>query len=145
MFVSVFHIIGGIALGWVLRQILARQINSVVVFMLIWGSVFSLPPLIIGVSSLTAMHTGYLVLVEILILVAAISVTAFAPPEYLSAFASSQVLVIAFGGIFVLIGAGVTVATLREDLLEAILIGGVFALVGGVLFAVGLVMALKNR
>jgi hypothetical protein len=34
---------------------------------------------------------------------------------------------------------------LRQDLRQAIIIGGVFTLVGGVLFAVGIVMALKNR
>jgi hypothetical protein len=83
--------------------------------------------------------------VQISVLLGVIAITAFTPQEYLAAFASLPVLFIALGGVLLLIGAAASVGQVRQNLLNAVTVGGVFALVGGVFFAVGLVMASKSR
>lgn len=144
-FVSIFQIIGGIALGWVLRRLLARQFSATEVFFIIWGSGFGLAPFLIGASSFSAMHAPYLILIQVAVSAAAIAVTAFTPQEYLLAFASLPFIFIAFGGVILLIGAAVFIGMVRQDAATAAIIGLVFGLVGGVLLAVGVYTAAKNR
>ena len=144
-FVIIFQIIGGIALGWVLRQFLARHLNGTLIFFLIWGSMFSLAPLVIGAQSFAAMHAEYLIFVQVLMMAAVIAITAFTPQEYLSAFASVPVVLIASGGFIILLGAAILIGMVREDLRTSIIVGAVFALVGVILFGAGALMALKNR
>jgi uncharacterized membrane protein YjjP (DUF1212 family) len=144
-FTSIFVIIGGTALGWVLRQLLARHFTPTLVFFLVWGSIFSLAPLVAGASNLAAIHAGYLIVVEVLVFLAAIGVTAFAPPEYLSAFASLPVIFIAVGGFLILFGAGIFINTFRDDLGSAITIGAILVFVGGIFFTIGLADAWRNR
>jgi hypothetical protein len=144
-FTGIFLIVGGIALGWVLRQLLARQFSCTLIFFIIWGSLFSLAPLVMGANSFAAMHAEFLIVVQVFVFLAAIAVTAFTPSEYLSAFASLPVAFIAFGGFLFLLGSAVFISMFRQDLSNAIVIGGVFAFVGGTFFVTGLVLAPKNR
>jgi hypothetical protein len=144
-FVSVFEILGGIAIGTVLRRLIERQFSPRLVFFLIWGGIFAMGPFCMGASSFAAIHVGYLILVQATILIATIGVSAFVPEEYLSAFASLPVGFIAIGGILLLIGGGFLVARLRQDILTAAIVGAVFLLAGGVFLGAGLVTASKGR
>ncbi len=145
VFVSVFHLLGGLALGWGLRRVFARQFGSDVLYFFVWGAMFGFIPLFIGVAALAASGAGYLILVELLVLFVAIAFMAFTPDEYLAAFTSPQIVLTGTGGILVVLGAALFSATLSEDWTTALIAGGIFMLVGGLFFAIGVRMALKNR
>lgn len=145
VFESIFIIIGGIALGWVLRKLLAHQFSALVVFFIIWGSMFGLVPLVGSAGTFEAMHAGYLVIVQILTLLAAVAFTAFTPQEYLSAFASLPIALITFGGFILVLDAIILSDLVRQDLQTALIVGSVFTFVGGSLFVIGVIMAVRDR
>jgi hypothetical protein len=52
-------------------------------------------------------------------------------------FLHPDIFFIAFGGIFMAAGTGAGSFIVRDDLLLGLLLGGIFTLVGGVIFAIG--------
>ena len=145
LFMSVFHIVGGVGLGWALRQILARQFSCTVLFLIIWGGMMGVLPLAIGASSFLRTSAWYLLAVEVALLALVIGLAAFVPTDYLASFGSWQLMFAGIGGLFIIVGAILFGTMLRQSLVFALLIGGVFMLVGGGIFAAGVISALRNR
>lgn len=145
LFESIFIVIGGIALGQALRRLLAHQFSTNSIFLVIWGSIFALVPLVAGSSSLAELHAEYLVLVQVLLLLAATAITAFTPQEYLSAFTSRPISLVAFGAFILVLDAVVMFGLNQQDLFTNLVGGSVFAIVGAALITAGVRMAARNR
>jgi hypothetical protein len=136
-FLSIFHVIGGAALGATVRAWLdspTRQNLGRHVFFLIWGGMFGCMPLAFGLQ-----EGGWMVVAQ-----SAVLVTAFAVPFFwrdrLRELASQQfIIMLVFGGVFLVAGLVAGGAMLREgEWLVALLFGGIFSLVGGGIFFGGL-------
>jgi hypothetical protein len=136
-FVSIFHIIGGIAIGSTVRN-LRKGLGGRGIFFLIWGAGFGCMPLVVGAGMFAQAHAIYLFAVEVLVLVGAIGVTAFFPDWMLETFKSAEVMNIWMGGLFFFVGVGAGAAMLKTEPLFALLFGGAFAGAGALVFYRGL-------
>ncbi len=145
LFLSVFHLIGGIAVGAGLRQLLARQFNCRAIFFIIWGLGFGLGPLLGGIATLTSSHTPYLIVVEIAAFVVPLLITAFIPQDYLSNFTTPPVTGTVFGLIFFLVGAGLLVMLWQTEIWLALLFGICFMLGGAAATISSVRSALKDQ
>ncbi len=143
-FFCVFHLIGGIAIGKGLRQLLGRQWSGVL-FLLVWGSMFGIMPLLISGSQFAKLEMPYAIYVELFVLIAAILLTALLPEEFIGTFNQPPVIGAGVGAIFFVMGGVLLFVLAREDLGQALLIGGIFMLVGGGVLFAGLYSALKPR
>ena len=136
-FLSLFHVLGGIAIGSTVRG-LRKGSAGRGVFFLIWGAMFGCMPLAIGAQTFTQANAMYLFAVEVIVLAGAIVVTAFIPDVLLDTFKSPDVTTIWMGGLFFIIGVGVGAAMLKTEPLFTLLFGGSFAGAGALLFYRGL-------
>ncbi len=58
--------------------------------------------------------------------------------DWLRPFLDTNIFLVGFGGIFMLVGAAVGSFVVRDDLWFGLLFGGIFFLVGGLIFALGI-------
>jgi len=144
LFLIAFHLIGAIVVGLSLRQLLARQFACNTLFLLIWGIGFGITPLIVGANRFAQADLRPLFFAEVFLVVATIAVTVLAPDEYIASFFSRRLFLMIVGGLFLLLGAVVFGVMLRRDLTVALL-GGLVILAGGIIFAIGLIQVWKNR
>jgi hypothetical protein len=153
-FLSLFHVIGAIALANGLRQVWSRLRHrergaGSGLFFIIWGAMFGCMPFAFGLQMATGHDSGrpLLLLAQIIIWAAAFLVALLAWDEvvdWLRPFLHPDVFLIAFGGLFMLIGAGVGSFVVRDEPLFALLFGGIFMLVGCVFFVIGVRELLKT-
>jgi hypothetical protein len=143
-FLSIFHIIGGAAIGFTLRG-LRDGFSMRVPFMLVWGAGFGGLPLVMGLAMFAQMEMPYLVLVQIFVFLGAILITALTPDWYFDAFKSKEIGMIGFGGIFLLVGIAVAVVSFREEPLVALIFGGIFGGTGAFVFWSGIQSLFKSR
>jgi len=136
-FISIFHVLGGGALGLTLRG-LRKGIEFNKIFFLVGGTGFGCMPLAIGAQSFAQANVMYLFVVEVLILAGAIVLTAFIPDWILDTFKSPDVVTIGMGGLFFFIGVVVGGAMLKTDPVFTLLFGGSFAGAGALLLYRGL-------
>jgi hypothetical protein len=153
-FLSLFHIIGATAVGRALRAMWSwlrgekpgAAFNSL--YLLVWGVVFGCVPFTLGMQLATKESGTPLVLLgEIAVWGSAFLIALLAGDRiagWLRSFFNADVAFIAFGGLFMLVGMGVGLFAGRSDLLNGLLVGGLFTLVGGVLFVIGLWNLLKE-
>ena len=142
-FLSLFHIIGGIAIGSALRR-LKSGFSVAPLFFLVWGGMFGCMPLAIGANELSRSGGPAFFLIELAVLAAAILATALMPDIMLETLKSPQVAPIALGGIFLLVGLGAGALIIQTDLLPGILFGGCFAGAGAISLASGVAKLLKS-
>lgn len=144
-FALIFNLIGGVAIGSVMRGILRRQVACHSLFLLVWGAGFGGLPLIFGVQLLD--RWPWFLALQLFIFAAAILVTALVPDLYLESFKSPLVTYIGIGGVMLLIGIGAGVSVLLDatDWLVKLVVGGIFALVGAGLFLNGLKLLMRDE
>ncbi len=152
-FLSIFHIVGAVALANGLRGVWNRVSskergagNSL--FFVVWGTGFGCLPFIFGLAMMADEEKGtpLVLLGEVIVWGGVFLIALLAWDEvidWLRPFLHPDVFLIAFGGIFMLVGAAVGSLIIRDDLLFGSLLGGIFVLVGGLLLAVGLRNLLK--
>lgn len=153
-FLSLFHVIGAVALANGLRQVWSRLRHSERgggsgLFFVIWGAGFGCMPFAFGLQTATSQDGGspLLLLAQIAIWTGAFLVALLAWDEavdWLRPFLHPNMFLIAFGGLFMLVGAGVGSFVVRDEPLFALLFGGIFMLVGGVFFVIGVRNLLKT-
>ena len=108
------------------------------VFFLVWGSMFGCMPLVFGLEN--GLQGGLPMLAaQIAVLVTAIAVPFFWLDSLREAFSNKNVVLIGFGGVFFIAGMGAGSLMLHEGVMfPALLVGGLFVLVGGGMFLWGL-------
>ncbi len=135
----IFNLLGGIAIGKGLRDVLARRFKGVW-FYFIWGGMFGVMPLAFGGSG----PIPYAIYVQAFVLIAAVAVMAFLPEQFFASLSSPPVIATGIGAIFFLAGLAGFFLTLRQDVGGALLLGGMFTLVGGGFMVAGISQALKR-
>ena len=153
-FLSLFHIIGATAVARGLRaawgclrgEKLGAAFNSLYLF--VWGALFGCVPFTLGLQLATKESGTPLVLLgEVVVWGSAFLIALLAGDRiagWLRSTFNADTALIAFGGLFMLVGTGVGLLAGQSDLLSGLLVGGLFTLVGGVFFAIGLANLLKE-
>jgi len=150
-FLSLFHIIGAIAIGSALRSIWQSIRNEEPagifqqVFLVIWGGLFGCIPFGFG---LDPELPGWFLLAQILIWAIPFFVTLFfgrAAMDWAKPLMNIKVGLMIFGGIFMLSGILGGWATFKSgDVGAAIAISLIFGVVGAVIFLMGFINLLKK-
>jgi hypothetical protein len=154
-FLSVFHLVGAATVAKAVRIVwgglrgdkkLGEAASALPVA--VWGAVFGCLPCGFGLQLATKEGGTPLVLFgEAAIWGSAFLIALLAGDAitgWLHSFFNADVALVAFGGLFMLTGTGVGVLVGRSELLSGLLVGGLFTLVGGVFFAIGLWNLLKE-
>jgi hypothetical protein len=152
-FLSTFHVIGAAALAYGLRGVWSglrdkgRGVGSAFFFIL-WGTGFGCLPFAIGLGLATEDGGTPLVLLGQALIWGSAFLAALlawdAILDWLRFFLHPDMFFIAFGGIFMLVGAIVGSLTLQDDPQFGLLFSGIFMLVGGIIFAIGVWRLLKE-
>jgi hypothetical protein len=153
-FLSIFHVIGAVALANGLRAIWDRWRDKEGglgngIFFAVWGAMFGCMPFAFGLGLAADNEVGTPL---VLLGQGIVWGTAFLIAllfwddvvDWLRPFLHPTVFLVGFGGIFMLVGAAVASFMIRDDILFSLLFGGIFMLVGGVIFALGIWTLLKE-
>ncbi len=143
-FLSIFHILGGIAIGVALRRLLVGN-GSNFIFFLLWGGVFGGLPFVIGINEFLQEGMVYFVIVQLIVFCGAILITVFFPAWMFESINSPSNVAIAFGGLFMLIGFGVAASMVGQDTFNALIIACLFGGSGAFMFIRGLVSLFKGK
>lgn len=130
IFLSLFEIIGGAAIGVAIRGLLRR--DTMLVFFLIWGAGFGGIPFLIGALTFLAKGQTIYFYAQAFVFLTAIVTVGLLPNDFLrvqgeTTGAESGAIL---GAIMTMLGGAVVLFTIREGLSIGLLIGGFFALLG---------------
>ena len=152
-FLSIFHVVGAVVLAIGLRTVwkgLHNKGQGIVsaLYLVLWGALFGCMPFAFGVELATKESGTPLVLFGEAAIWGSVFLTALlawdAIMDWLRPFLDTDMFLVAFGGLFMIVGTGAASFIVRDDLRTGLLIGGLFTLVGGVFFAIGARNALKG-
>lgn len=143
-FLSLFCVIGGVALGSVVRGWRKKGLSCNSIFFVIWGGLFAGIPLLMGTVLFAAHSAVYLFGIQLGLLIGTILLVAFVPDAFLESFDFAKIAPVAFGGLFLLIGVVVAVTTITTEPLMALLFLVSFGGIGGALFVQSIRDALKS-
>jgi len=146
-FLSIFHVIGAVALANGLRGIWnwlrekERGLGNAV-FLVAWGAMFGCMPFAFGLGLATDDERGTSMILLGQAIVWGVSFLAALllwndVVDWLQPFLDTNIFLVGFGGIFMLVGAAAGSFIVRDDLPFGLLFGGIFFLVGGLIFALG--------
>ena len=141
----IFHLIGGAAMGSVLRDVLRAKFSCNSFFFLIWGGLFGGMPFVFGIQEFQQ-GAPYFLLIQFVVFIAAILVVAFIPNALLETLRSPNIFSSAIGGIFSLLGGVMLFTHLfpLKTLQDKLLGGGIFIVMGGAVFLIGLWRLIKS-
>lgn len=145
LFLCVFVVLGGAAIGVFVRTLLHRQAPGVSIFFLIWGSGFAGIPLLIGGIQLLNSDRPTLFWAQLFIFAASIVLVALAPSELFEKDGSRNFPLAVVGAILAMMGAAVLLLTWREGLGFGLLIGAGLALGGCVILFRAVLAALYSN
>ncbi len=143
-FFSLFCLIGGAAIGSVVRTWRKHGPSFNSTFLLIWGGLFSGIPILMGTVMFGAHGAFYLLGLQVGLFIGIILVVAFVPDLYLESFDFDKIAPVAFGGLFLLIGVVLAVAMITTEPLMALVFLLAFGGIGGLIFLQGVRAALKS-
>lgn len=153
-FLSIFHVIGAVALANGLRTVWRGLRDKELkagsgLFFVLWGTMFGCMPFAFGLGLAADKEGGtpFVLLGEALVWGSAFLIALLAWDEildWLRPFLHPDILLIAFGGIFMLVGMGAGSLIVQDDPQSGLLSGGIFVLAGGVIFAMGVRHLLKQ-
>lgn len=134
VFLALFHLLGGGALGVALRNIVRdRQGCRDQAFLLIWGATFGGLPLLAGVSSI------WLLTLQVAELTAGVLLTFFFWDQIRDLFGKPEIAMITVGGVFFAVGCTAFGLLLGErQVVSALALGGSFGGLGGPVCYLGL-------
>jgi hypothetical protein len=141
-FVCIFHLVGGIGLGAVVRSVLARDFTCQTLFLLVWGTMMGVMPLTFGADAFLSPNP-LLFALEVAFLLGVIIVSALFPMDYFNAFSAGNPLLAGFGTIMMFAGGALILALRRQSPVEAFALGGALILIGALGFGVGLLRVVR--
>jgi hypothetical protein len=144
-FLNLFHLLGGVAIGSVLRGALRGKFSCNSFFFLIWGGLFGGTPLVFGIQEFQK-GAPYFLMIQFAVFAAAILVVAFIPEDLLATLRSHNIFSIAIGGVFLTLGVAMLFTNLfpLKTLQDKLLGGGIFILAGGAVLLIGLWRLIKS-
>ena len=153
-FLSLFHVIGatavagGLRAGW--SSLHGGKLGAAykALYLFVWGAFFGCVPFTFGVQLATKESGTPLVLLgEAAVWGSAFLIALLAGNRiagWLRSFFNADLVMVAFGGLFMLVGVGAGLLAVQSEPLGGLLAGGLFTLVGGVFFVIGLLNLLKE-
>ena len=144
-FLCIFNLIGGAAIGSVLRGVLRGKFACNSIFFLIWGGLFGGMPLVFGIQEFQK-GAPYFLMIQLAVFATAILVVAFTSNELLNTLRSPNISTIGIGGVFLLLGVAMLFTNFfgLKSLSEKLLGGGIFIAIGGAVFLLGLWRLVKS-
>jgi len=143
-FLSIFHIIGGVAVGVGLRKWRSAwksQLSRTPPFLLLWGILFGGMPLIFGLAG----GLRSIFVAQAVILLASVAVTFWFFDPLKEMLSHQYMFLIAFGGVFIVVGVIVGGLMIRTETgWQALLAGSIFLVVGTLILASGVAQWLKE-
>ncbi len=153
-FLSIFHVIGAVALANGLRGVWSMlrgkgRGGCRSLFFVVWGAMFGCLPFGLGLELATEEGGTFLVLFgEALIWGSVFLVALLAwdtALDWLRPFLHRDMWPMLFGGSFMVVGIWIGGSMARDGQMFGLLLGGTFALVGGVIFAAGVWSYIKAK
>ncbi len=141
---SVFQIIGGAVAGSSLRRGIHHGWSCNLLTSIFWGIVFGELPLFIGFTELARWGVLYLGAVELLVFVGAFLAAALMPEWIPEMFNVPLIVPILFGGVFMVIGVILFMAIVGDSLPYALFAFAAFGGSGAVVFVTSALKALKG-
>ena len=130
LFLCVFEVLGGAAIGAFVRTLLRREPPGITIFFLLWGAGFGGIPLIIGGAQLLTSDRPALFYAQIFVFVMAIVLVALMPSEVFDKDANGNLPSAIVGAVLTMFGASVLLLTLASGLGIGTLIGAGMAIAG---------------
>lgn len=112
------------------------------VFFVLWGAMFGCLPFAFGLGLMADREAGtpFVLLGQVIVWGGTFLIALLAWDkilDWLRPFLHLDIGLIAFGGLFMIVGALMGGLFLRDDLIFGLLFGGIFVLVGGLVLAIG--------
>ncbi len=143
-FLGIFQVIGGLAIGSGLRGLRTHGGSSL--FLLIWGAGFGGIPLLMSLLILALSNYPLFALIGPIVFLGAIGFSIFLLPRLLQDFDAGTLITLGMGAIFLFVGLGVGVLLLlQRQFGMALIFGGIFTLVGGLLCAVPIGALIRGK
>ncbi len=143
-FLGLFHLIGGIVAGKSLRRGIRQGWSCNLLAAIFWGIAFGGFPLFLGVTGFMRMGVPYLAAVEFLVFVGAFLAATLMPDWIPEIFNVPVLAPILFGGVFMVIGVILFMAIAGDSLPYALLAFAAFGGSGAVVFVTSAVKALRG-
>jgi hypothetical protein len=143
-FLLPFHLGGGVALGVALRRIVQGgfKFSSLAGngFLLLWGAVFGGLPLLFGLAA----GPSWFVFLQLATFLGTIIVVAVGYEWLRDLYSQPAMFVATFGLFFLLIGTALTASLLSQGDTDGLLIGLIFAGIGGIITLAGGLWLLRS-
>ena len=136
LFLSIFEILGGAAIGAFVRTLLRREPPGVTIFFLIWGAGFGGIPLLMGSIMLLTSDRPGLFFAQLFVFVMAIVLVALMPSEIYDKDADGNMPTAVVGAVLIMFGASVVLLTLSSGI-------GIGTFIGAAVAFGGIVMLLR--
>lgn len=131
LFLSIFEVLGGAAIGAFVRTLLRREPPGLTIFFLIWGAGFGGIPLLMGSFMLLTSDRPGLFFAQLFVFVMAIVLVALMPSEVYDKDADGNMPTAIVGAVLIMFGASIVVLTLSNGIGIGTLLGAIVAF-GGV-------------
>jgi uncharacterized membrane protein len=144
LFLCVFEILGGAAIGAFVRTLLRHEPPGISIFFLIWGCGFAGIPLLLGGFTFLNSDRPALFYALVFVTTMAIVLAALMPSELFSKDANGNFPNAIVGAVLAMFGAAFLLLTWREGLSFGLLIGAGVAIVGIVVLFRAALSALQS-
>lgn len=132
LFLCIFEVLGGAAVGAFVRTLLRREPPGMSVFFLIWGAGFAGIPLIVGGAMLLTSERPAFFFAQLFVFLAAVGVVALMPSELFDKDADGNLPTAIVGGVMVIFGAAIVLLTLQDGIGLGTLLGAAVGFGGAV-------------
>jgi hypothetical protein len=143
-FLLPFHLGGGVALGIVLHRMMQGGFKFSNIagngFLLVWGAMFGGLPLLFGLTA----GPSWLVLLQLATFLGTIIVVALCYEWLRDLYSHPAMFLATFGLVFLLIGAALTASLLGQSNSDGLLVGLIFAGIGGLITLAGVLWLLRS-
>lgn len=148
VFVCIFELVGGAALGVALRGAFGRTASPTSWFFLAWGGGFAGIPLVIGAALFLGTGQPGLFAAQVFVFLATVFTAALVPDELFQAARTGEqarfLISVIAGGMMTLFGATIILLTFRIGLGLALIAGVVLAAAGLLLVGRGVLGVIRN-
>ncbi len=141
---SLFPLIGGAVAGRSLRVGIRRGWSCSLLGGIVWGTFFGGMPLLFGVFQFLQTGAVYLVVIQFLVLLGSFVVVTVASDWVLDTFNPQIFGPILFGGLFMVVGVVLFLSLRGDSLQEALVAFAVFGGAGALVLVLSAVKALKS-
>lgn len=132
LFLCIFEVLGGAAVGAFVRTLLRREPAGISMFFLIWGAGFAGIPLLIGGAMLLTSERPGLFIAQVFVFLMAVGVVALMPSELFDKDANGNMPTGIVGAVLVMFGAAIVLLTLQDGIGFGTLLGAAVAFGGAV-------------